>query len=309
MKRPLSVLSVLVLIALAMGPASAFARQTPPTKEFTSQDGKLTLSYPADWVAGDAGENIPLPNAVLANSEDTLNRVNTNEDPVSGDMVIDVLIFPTDFLPLAEIQLPEQPKPADYAGVFATLFVTPETPSVGAGTPTPQPPQIGEPQEITLTGDIPAGYVEVSDSTAQGAFIVHMVGDKLLAVTFVVTYPGEFDQDLATIGQEVAASVAYTGTAEDIVAPLMAGEEVTGAIPEASPTPPGATGATLDGEQLVNERCTVCHSIDRVDRKIASGADRATWEQTVDRMISNGAQLNADERTAVIDYLVAQSSK
>ncbi len=67
----------------------------------------------------------------------------------------------------------------------------------------------------------------------------------------------------------------------------------------------GSTSATttttaLDGNALVSERCTVCHSRDRIDQ---ASKDRAGWETTVDRMIGNGAQLSADERVAVIDYL------
>jgi len=64
----------------------------------------------------------------------------------------------------------------------------------------------------------------------------------------------------------------------------------------------GATGATLDGDQLVNERCTVCHTRERID---AQDKDEAGWTETVDRMISYGAQLDDEERQTVIDYLVA----
>jgi predicted lipoprotein with Yx(FWY)xxD motif len=62
-------------------------------------------------------------------------------------------------------------------------------------------------------------------------------------------------------------------------------------------------GAALDGNALVSERCTVCHTRERID---AASKDRAGWEATVDRMIGYGAQLNADERQAVIDYLSSQ---
>ena len=59
----------------------------------------------------------------------------------------------------------------------------------------------------------------------------------------------------------------------------------------------------LDGMALVQERCTVCHTLDRVN---AATYDQAGWEQLVDRMIRNGARLNAEERLAVIDYLASQ---
>ncbi|MCZ7542190.1 MAG: hypothetical protein M5R40_01010 [Anaerolineae bacterium] len=59
----------------------------------------------------------------------------------------------------------------------------------------------------------------------------------------------------------------------------------------------------LGGEALVAERCTVCHNADRIN---AAEKDHAGWEATVDRMISNGAQLTDEERAAVIDYLASQ---
>ena len=60
-------------------------------------------------------------------------------------------------------------------------------------------------------------------------------------------------------------------------------------------------GAALDGDALINERCTVCHTRERID---AQDKDEAGWTATVDQMIANGAQLNEEERAAVIEYLV-----
>ncbi len=85
-------------------------------------------------------------------------------------------------------------------------------------------------------------------------------------------------------------------------------KSATPAATQAAPTPPQAPAATnttvaLDANKLIDERCTVCHSRDRIDAKKASGADRAAWETTVDRMIGKGAQLNADEREAVLTFL------
>jgi predicted ester cyclase len=62
----------------------------------------------------------------------------------------------------------------------------------------------------------------------------------------------------------------------------------------------GDTGA-LDGDALVSERCTVCHTRERIDN---ADKDEAGWTETVDRMIGYGAQLNEEERAAVIQYLV-----
>jgi hypothetical protein len=62
----------------------------------------------------------------------------------------------------------------------------------------------------------------------------------------------------------------------------------------------GGETMMLDGNAVIDEKCTVCHSRDRID---AAEKDRAGWEATVDRMVSNGADLSAEERQAVIDFL------
>lgn len=64
----------------------------------------------------------------------------------------------------------------------------------------------------------------------------------------------------------------------------------------------GSSGSTLDGKALVESRCTVCHSLDRVT---SSAKTEAEWTSTVERMIGHGAQLSDAEKAAVISYLAA----
>ncbi len=59
---------------------------------------------------------------------------------------------------------------------------------------------------------------------------------------------------------------------------------------------------SLSGKELVAQRCTVCHSTARIERA-QQQENRAWWEGTVGLMISKGAQLTAEERAAVVDYL------
>lgn len=55
-----------------------------------------------------------------------------------------------------------------------------------------------------------------------------------------------------------------------------------------------------NAEVLLEERCAKCHSLN----KVYSGAgEREEWEAILDRMISKGAKLNANERLVVLDYL------
>lgn len=58
--------------------------------------------------------------------------------------------------------------------------------------------------------------------------------------------------------------------------------------------------ATLDGQALVAQRCSVCHSLTRIQQ---SSKNEAQWEATVARMIGKGAKLSPQERAAVVQYL------
>ncbi len=62
------------------------------------------------------------------------------------------------------------------------------------------------------------------------------------------------------------------------------------------------SATALDGAALVQERCTVCHPISRVESARFSAAD---WKTVVDTMIARGAQLSPQEEIAVVSYLAA----
>lgn len=57
---------------------------------------------------------------------------------------------------------------------------------------------------------------------------------------------------------------------------------------------------TLDGKALVEERCSVCHPLTRV---MEASKSQEGWQQTVERMVAQGAKLNEQEQQAVIAYL------
>lgn len=58
-----------------------------------------------------------------------------------------------------------------------------------------------------------------------------------------------------------------------------------------------------EGETLLQERCTVCHSLDRVYPK---AYDAGEWEEVVDRMIDHGAELNPQEKEILLDHLILE---
>ena len=73
----------------------------------------------------------------------------------------------------------------------------------------------------------------------------------------------------------------------------------------ASTVTPAAT-TNLDGASLVQERCSVCHPVARIERTKYSAAD---WQTIVGMMISRGAKLTPEEETVVVNYLSTNFGK
>lgn len=98
---------------------------------------------------------------------------------------------------------------------------------------------------------------------------------------------------------------------------LALGSSVAGcsaATEQPSTTPPagsnsatgGAGGDEVSaGESLVAEKCSQCHSIDRVD---AAVKDRDGWESTVTRMQRNGLEVTEEERETIVDWLTQRDA-
>ncbi len=77
--------------------------------------------------------------------------------------------------------------------------------------------------------------------------------------------------------------------------------------PPDEPTAPDTTAAGSDPaamQALLQDRCTSCHGLDKVD---AERTDRAGWTEIVDRMIGAGAVLTDAERADLIEYLATRT--
>jgi hypothetical protein len=66
--------------------------------------------------------------------------------------------------------------------------------------------------------------------------------------------------------------------------------------------PGTAPSGSLTGQQLMTQRCTSCHSADRIT---SAHHTKEQWAATVANMTRRGAKLNADETQILIDYLAA----
>jgi len=77
------------------------------------------------------------------------------------------------------------------------------------------------------------------------------------------------------------------------------GSKEPAATPE--PTPGEATG--LDGAAIMQEKCTVCHDLTRVQN---AEYDAVGWADVIDRMVEKGADVSTDEAAALAEYLSLQ---
>ncbi len=73
-----------------------------------------------------------------------------------------------------------------------------------------------------------------------------------------------------------------------------------------TPTTSPASTTALDGATLIQERCSVCHPLSRVEGTKHTAAD---WKLIVGMMVSRGAQLTPDEETVVVNYLATNFGK
>ncbi len=96
----------------------------------------------------------------------------------------------------------------------------------------------------------------------------------------------------------VVGILAACGGRTETPSPTVAASPTVAVSPTVAASPPVADGATL-----LQERCTVCHTLERVEsaRKTAE-----EWERTVARMIRRGAELTEAERAVLVEYLAAK---
>lgn len=62
-------------------------------------------------------------------------------------------------------------------------------------------------------------------------------------------------------------------------------------------------GETLDGQALLEARCTQCHSLDRVR---SQSLTQDEWQGVVEDMVAKGANLNAEEQEVLVEYLAQE---
>jgi hypothetical protein len=213
---------LLMVFLLLASPLTALAQEEPQLTEFVSTDGKLTLSYPADWFLIENGADVGLPGVQISNSETVLTDIAELKQDEIG---IVVLLLPQDILPLLGVELPaggEQMAPEDLVSQITSIFIIASaTTSAAPGEPTPVPtPELGEPTVVDLTDDLQAGYMTLSGVDGDGAVIAYEQ-DGVIMLVVAASAAGGYTDEFDAVTLAVAGSITYTGTATDLMQIMM----------------------------------------------------------------------------------------
>jgi cytochrome c5 len=173
----------------------------------------------------------------------------------------------------------------------ATSTTAPATATSLPSTPTPEPAT-------------PTQAPSTSTSTVPPTASPGLIGAALVAERCTVCHSAERIQNSTktrdewedTVKRMIGKGANLNSDEKDAVITYLAETYKTNVSPAAG----------LDGAALVQERCTVCHSTERIQ---AATKTKDEWTSTVNRMIGKGANLNADEKTAVINYLAETYKK
>lgn len=101
----------------------------------------------------------------------------------------------------------------------------------------------------------------------------------------------------------VACAQASPTPVEEEMDEIPMEEEVEVEEPEETEEMAEPEEEAVDVEALIIERCSGCHSADRV---FQADYDAEGWSDEIDDMIRKGAEVNEEEKQLMIDWLVSR---
>jgi hypothetical protein len=219
MKKVLFLLALLALVSL---PLAALAQDEEiELAEYVSEDGFLTVSYPAEWVSEPQTD---FPGVLFGSSQEALDRTNENEPTEAGDAAAGVILFPNDFLGLLGVEMTPDLTQADLTIALAESLTASEESTDPAATPDPEAEAVttGEPIEIELEDEETITIVPVTDEElGQAGFIVaYPVGEGITLIGIGNAHGEDYDDELQQLLLDIVLSAEYTGTPEDLLASM-----------------------------------------------------------------------------------------
>jgi hypothetical protein len=219
LSRPLSLLVLVILVAGV--PLAAFAQEEPKMEEFTSEDGLLTVLYPAEWFIQENTADSGFPGVTIGNSEETLASIVSpeGEELLPGYAGIVVMLMPVDVFSFVGVEVTDETTPDELAAIIVENFFeggSSAESEATAETTEAATPRFGEVETVDLTEDLQAGYVPVTEIETEGALIVYQA-DGIVVLTLAAAHTGEYTEEIDALALAVASSVKYTGTADELM--------------------------------------------------------------------------------------------
>jgi len=201
---------LLILITMMALPIMTHAQDDDMEREiFESEDENFTFEHPAEWLVNELSAAF-----IITNSEAIMDSIIEGEDPPepeSGDLVMTLLIMPSDFLPLLGIE----GETLDELAMSLLDFTSAEADTI---TTEPDIITIIAEDDDNLTYDI--GYLTfVSSEGDDGMLAIYRINDDITGIAIVAAVLDELEQHQATI-YDMLISANYDGTVDDLIATL-----------------------------------------------------------------------------------------
>lgn len=88
-----------------------------------------------------------------------------------------------------------------------------------------------------------------------------------------------------------------------VISVILGGILASGALLVVGCSPQGSAAATTPGGALLQRRCSICHTLERIDK---AQKDEAGWNATIDRMRGKGAVVTEQEQKALVEFLLSR---
>jgi C-terminal processing protease CtpA/Prc len=207
-----------IVFLTAFGPATSARgyegspRQgEPEMARFVSEDGLLTVSYPAGWFIEPSSAEDGCPGVQIVNP---VGVASTEETIRPGQIMMMICLLPSEVLTnyMGIVTSAETPPDELAATVTESFFASSITAPSAAKT-------------VDLSAGVRAAYVTAAGVSSDEWMIIAYQHKGIIMITVMVTYAGEITEGTSALGLAVAGSINYAGTADDLLRVMSISEE------------------------------------------------------------------------------------
>lgn len=193
MKRNISVLVSVMLLLMLVIPASVTAQDdAAEVTLFVTEDGAYSVALLDGWAAtGSEDEGLS-----VANSQEALDKFDTDVDPSEGDLAIGLLAVPSELV--AQLGLDEEATFVELLEAFLPI-------ALGDSE---EPVEVSDVQELDLAGR-PAAYATVTSDTVEAAYALYALAPDTIGIGFLGGAPGVIEEQ-GDLALQILATARYS---------------------------------------------------------------------------------------------------